>query len=205
VLPSGHSVQGRALHARFRGDPGAALRIMVVGSVHGNEPAGIRIVRALETAALPPGVALILVRDGNPDGHAADARVNAHGVDLNRNFPRGWRPSARGTGNYGGPRPLSEPESRFLAGVVEAARPKITIWFHQPFGLVDLSGGSTRLERRFARLIGLPARRLGPLPGTATRWENHRFGGTTSFVCELPAGHISRHRARQVARAVLAL
>jgi protein MpaA len=205
VLPTGRSVDGRPLRAIFRGDPAAPVRILVVGPVHGNEPAGIRIVRALAGMQLPAGVALVLVKDPNPDGHADHTRVNADGVDLNRNFPHGWRRSQVGSLQYGGPRPLSEPESRFLVRLIRATRPQISIWFHQPFGLVDLSGGSAALERRFARLAGLPARRLAPLPGTATRWENFTFPHTTSFVVEMPAGRIRAQTAHAVAEAVLEL
>ena len=63
-------------------------------------------------------------------------RQNARGIDLNRNFPRGWRRSPRGSRYYGGRRPLSQPESRAAARLVRRLEPRITIWFHQPYGFV---------------------------------------------------------------------
>ena len=42
-------------------------------------------------ARVPAAVDLWTIRTVNPDGTAADRRTNAHGVDLNRNFPRRWR------------------------------------------------------------------------------------------------------------------
>ena len=81
----------------------------------------------------------------------------------------------------------------------------MTIWFHQPFGLVDESGGSLAIEREFASLVGLPLRRLPRFPGGATDWQNARLRGTTAFVVELPAGSLSTAAAARYARAVLAL
>ena len=89
------------------------------------------------------------------------------------------------------PRRLSEPETRIARTLVAAAPSAVTIWFHQPLRLVDRSGGDSRIQRRFARLAGLPLRRIGPYPGTATRWQNHRFPGTTAFVVELPQGRLT--------------
>jgi protein MpaA len=199
-------VQGRPISVVSVGDPHATLAVLVVGCIHGDEPAGIGVVAALRSVAAPQGVRLWLVADLNPDGVHAGTRQNAHGVDLNRNFPFAWRPlGARGDQQYSGPAPLSEPESRIAHRLIVRVRPRVTIWFHQPLGLVDESGGDVSVERRYARLAHLPLRRLPRYPGSAAGWQDHRLAGTTAFVVELPAGSLSRGRARQLAAAVAAL
>ena len=181
----GHSVEGRPIVSFSIGPADAALKVLVVGAIHGNETAGMRIARRLIAAAPPPRTRLLVVPTINPDGVAAGSRGNAHGVDLNRNFPFHWRPLAGG--EYSGPRPLSEPESRAARRLVLREKPDVTIWFHQPFGLVDRPNGNPFAARRFANLIGLPFVRLpGPYPGSATRWQTHRFPNSTAFVVELP-------------------
>jgi len=199
----GRSVRGRPIEAVELGDPAAARKILVFGSIHGDETAGIALVRRLRQSAPPSGTALWIVEDLNPDGTAAHTRQNARGVDLNRNFPRRWRRAGRrGDPKYPGTRPLSEPETRIARTLIRRLHPEVTIWFHQPLTLVDRSGGDVRVERRFARASGLPLRRIGPLPGTATRWQNHRFAGTTAFVVELPPGPLRGARRARYASAV---
>ena len=161
------------------------MRVLVIGAIHGNETAGMRIARRLVATAAPAGTELLVVPTINPDGVAAHARGNAHGVDLNRNFPFRWRPLTGG--EYSGTRPLSEPESGAARRLILRTQPDLTIWFHQPFGLIDRPDGNPFAARRFARLIGLPLVRLpGPYPGSASRWQNHRFPHATAFVAELP-------------------
>ena len=194
----GHSVRGRAISAWELGAPAAPARVLVVGDIHGNEPAGIAVALALEQAAPRATLDLWVIDDLNPDGVAAHTRQNAHGVDLNRNFPYAWHAAGvRGDQQYPGPRPLSEPESRAAHALILRIRPAITIWFHQPLGVVDESGGDIAVERRFARASGLPLRRLTRYPGSAAGWQNHALAGSTAFVVELPAGPLS---ARSVAR-----
>jgi len=200
----GHSVQGRPIVATLNGDPAAPLQMLVVGSIHGNETAGMRVTRQLLARPAPRNAALRIVPTLNPDGVAANTRGNAHGVDLNRNFAYDWTPLTGG--EYAGPHALSEPESRAAARLIRATEPDVTIWFHQPFGIVDRSsGGDHRLERRFAQLIGLPFVRLkGRYPGSASRWQNHAFPGATAFVVELPT-FVSEALVRRSTRAVLRL
>jgi protein MpaA len=163
--------------------------VLIVGCIHGNECAGESILSALLHIAPRPGVQLWLVAQMNPDGTAAGTRQNADGVDLNRNFPFGWRPLTEPT-YFAGPRPLSEPETRAAVRLIRRLKPAVTIWYHQHEDLVDMAGGDRGVARRYARLAGLRASCLPFLPGTATAWSNHTFPGTTAFVVELPAGPV---------------
>ena len=202
----GRSVLGRSIYAVKLGDPDNERRTLVVGVIHGNEPAGIPIARNLASHRPPKERLLWIIKDLNPDGLAAGTRQNAHAVDLNRNFPWRWRPlGLRGALQYSGPRPLSEPESRIARSLILRVRPQITIWFHQPLGVVDESGGSLSVERRFSRLTGLPLQRLTRYPGSAASWQNHRLPQTTGFVVELPSGRLSPRRVSRYAGATLEL
>lgn len=193
----GESVRGRRVSAAHLGVPGAANTVLVVGAMHGDEPAGRAVARALETGPLPRASELWVLRDLNPDGSAAGRRQNARGVDINRNFPHRWR--RRGGRFDSGPRPLSEPETRIAQRLIRRVRPDLTLWLHQPYAIVVDASGDDRVERRVARLFRLPHRRLGFLRGTAVGWQNAAFPGTTGVVVELGPG---RPDAERYARAV---
>ena len=106
VVLLGRSVRRRPIRAVVVGRRSARRAVLVVGCVHGDEPAGIAVTRALRTAPPPPGVALWLVDAVNPDGCAAGILQNARGVDLNRNSPWHWRSLDRRGGLFwSGPRP----------------------------------------------------------------------------------------------------
>jgi len=196
----GRSVDGRPIDAIRVGDP-SGTPVLVVGCVHGNEPAGIAVARA-HAKHTPRGIDIWIVPDLNPDGVAADTRQNAHGVDLNRNFPFRWR---RQAGVYAsGSRPLSEREARIAYTLILRVHPRLTVWFHQHLDLVWASGGNRDVERTFARVSGLPYRALPPLDGSAIDWQNHALPGTTAFAAELPAGRASPAQVARYVRAVLA-
>jgi protein MpaA len=92
----GRSVQKRAITAAQIGDPSGTRVALVVGVIHGDERAGLRILRAIKREAVAhpgrlAGTQLWAVATVNPDGLRAHTRKNSHGVDLNRNFPYRWR------------------------------------------------------------------------------------------------------------------
>src|SRR4051812_4272284 len=159
VYTIGRSVQKRPIRVLVLGNPRAKHRVLVVGSIHGNERAGIPIARALERARLARDVAFWIVPVLNPDGAAANTRGNAHGVDLNRNFPWRWRKAARGL-YFSGKRAASEPETRAAMWLIRKVRPTLSIWYHQALRVVDESGGNVRLERRYARMVGMETKQL---------------------------------------------
>ncbi len=196
----GRSVQGRPIRAVEVGDP-HGTRVVVVGCIHGNETAGIAVARALEQLS-PQGLDLWIVPDLNPDGVAAGTRQNAHGVDLNRNFPVRWRPLG---GVYeSGPHALSERETRIAYTLIGRLRPHVTIWFHQHLDMVWASGGERRIEKAFARVSGLPYHPLPQLAGSSVTWQNNALKGTTAFAAELPAGEPETPAVQRYVRAVLA-
>ena len=203
ALPVGHSADGRAIRPVVLGTPAAAHRVLVVGCIHGNECAGLAVTRLLVRSRAPAGTEIVVVPDLNPDGYRRGTRQNARGVDLNRNFPSNWaRIGERGSLQYSGPRPLSERETRYAVALVQRVRPQVTIWFHQPQGVVRAWGGSVPTARRFAALAGVPYRSIEWPYGTAANWQNHRFPGTASFVVELPAGAVPAAQARRYVRAI---
>ena len=181
----GHSVEGRPIVSVRLGSKDPTTRMLVIGAVHGDERAGMRIAHLLTQLGAPSEAEILVVPTLNPDGIAARTRGNAHGVDLNRNFPFDWRPLS--AGEYSGPGPLSEPESRAAHRFILRTRPDVTIWLHQPFGLIDRPEGDPFAARRFSQLVGLPLVDLpGRYPGSASRWQNHRLPRTEAFVAELP-------------------
>ena len=199
----GRSVEGREIRAVRVGDRDSDRRALVVGAIHGNEAAGLRVTRALRGRAGIAGVDLWVVDSVNPDGLAHGARQNARGVDLNRNFPRRWRRSSRRSPYHSGSRALSEPESWIVAHWIERIRPAVTIWYHQPWGAVlRPCDGAATVERRYARLARLPTSCRGAdLSGTASAWQEHVLPGSEAFVVELGGGGISAKAARRHARA----
>jgi murein peptide amidase A len=204
ALTIGHSVQGRPIVVHRVGPDSAPRKVLVVGSIHGDERAGIAVTRALRSVAAPPGVQLLLVDRANPDGVVAGTRGDAHGVDLNRNFPWRWRPL--GGVYYSGPRPGSEPETRALRRFILRERPAVSIWFHQHLNFVLLERGADRaLMRGYARVAHMRTGPYPPVPGGAPRWENHALPDGSAFAVELAAGPLPPWRVRANVRAVLAV
>lgn len=192
----GHSVKGRRIYAFRLGERGKGIpTVLVMSTIHGNERAIRQIPQALRDGRPIHGVDLWVIPTANPDGYARNTRKNAHGVDLNRNFPADW---VHLTGHYAsGPKPASEPETRALMRFLRTVRPSRIVSFHQPLKAVDTAHKNKRFSRRLARALHLPLHTVtcgGGCHGTMTSWYNRRFRGTAVTV-EYGA-HPTRHRMR---------
>ncbi len=178
----GHSVKGRPIRAWRLGETGKR-RIVLISTMHGNEPHTRRILETLRDGPPLLGIDLWVIPTYNPDGLARGSRRNAHGVDLNRNFPYQW---ADLDGSYeSGPRPGSEPETRAMMAFLEEVQPRRVISFHQPLHGVDTDTKDPGFARRLARALRLPRTSLdcgGLCHGTMTMWFNHRFDGSALTV-----------------------
>ncbi len=200
----GHSVRGIALTATELGDP-ALPAVLVVGCIHGDEPAGVAVVNRLQATPARTGVHLWLVRTLNPDGEAAGTRGNAHRVDLNRNFPDVWKAiGPSGNLNYSGSAPLSEPESAAMAALLQQTRPWVGIWFHQSLDVIDISQGPRNVEDALASRLGVAERALTDYPGSAIGFED-QLRPASAFAFELPSGTLTPTRAAQIADALVAV
>jgi predicted deacylase len=154
--PIARSVEGRTIEAVTL-EPSSVgatpRRVLVIGSIHGNEPEGLPAVQPLIAALAAAradgslAASVRVIRDLNPDGTAAASRTNARGIDLNRNFPASNFSPATDRGTV----PLSEPESRTLARELDTFRPDLVIVFHSirsgPF--VNFDGPASDLAEAF--------------------------------------------------------
>lgn len=159
------------------------LRVLVVGAMHGDELTaaslalrwiGLAGAEGGDRAAPQPPVHWRFIPVLNPDGLLAPkpTRVNASGVDLNRNFPTpGWAQDApmywekrtrKDPRRWPGYTPLSEPESRFLHQQMEQFQPQLVVSIHAPYGVLDFDGPHDPP----ARLGRLRMDKLGVFPGS---------------------------------------
>jgi len=180
----GHSVGGRPIVAYHLGEQRRGVpTVVLISTMHGNEAAPRQILRALVDGQPVRDLDLWVVPTYNPDGLAAGSRRNAHGVDLNRNYPYNWVDL---DGSYeSGPRPASEPETRAMMGFLRKVRPDHVLSFHQPLLGVDTDTKRPAFARRVADVLNLPVNRFdcgGVCHGTMTGWYNHTFPGSALTV-----------------------
>lgn len=164
-------------------DDNRRARVLLVGGIHGDEYSSVSVVfkwlKRLEEkqhGQFHWRVVPVLNPDGLLRPPRMSRRMNANGVDLNRNFPSpGWDTEApkywiertrRNKRRYPGPAALSEPESRWLVEQLNSFRPDAVISVHAPHGIVDFDG--PRVPP--ARLGPLDLRLLGTYPGSMGRY-----------------------------------
>lgn len=144
---------------------------LILATIHGDEPAGTPLLRRLaqhlmNNLELLNGRTIILLPVANPDGFAQDTRLNARGVDLNRNFSADNRVNTKATGLSA----LSEPEARAISLIIEQYALDRIVSLHQRRGgrpgCIDYDGPAADLAKTMANYCDLPIKRLGAMPGS---------------------------------------
>ncbi|NKF21043.1 murein peptide amidase A [Solimonas sp. C16B3] len=157
-IGDGASVRGEPLMYRDylpRSRRAVPHRVLLLGGIHGDEFSAVSVVfdwmQRLQHERFQPFYWRV-IPSANPDGllsHPA-TRMNAHGVDLNRNFPTpNWKADAmaywigrtrRDPRRYPGPSALSEPETRWLLQQIRSFHPDAIVSVHAPYGVLDYDG-----------------------------------------------------------------
>lgn len=192
----GSSVKGRPITAYQFGT--GSQYVVYMGAMHGSEQGTKRLMDEWfsqlnsDPDRIPAGRSIIVIPAVNPDGYAANSRLNANGIDINRNFASNdWKqqvtlPGSSAVTNAGGPNPLSEPESRAIANYISRIRPRLVISYHSKASIVEAneSGDSVAVAAGYAsraRYRAVPRSQTGnsfahDTTGAMEDWMRERLG-----------------------------
>jgi murein peptide amidase A len=176
------SVKGQPIYTQDLPRQDAKMRVLVVGGIHGDElsTASLALHWLQLAKEIPADAHWRFIPLLNPDGLLSTParRTNANGVDLNRNFPTpNWEREAkiyweqkvkRDPRRWPGPKPLSEPESKFLHDEMERFKPHLIVSIHAPYGVLDFDGPTTpptKLGRLYLDQVGIFPGSLGNYGG----------------------------------------
>lgn len=141
-------------------------QILVIGVVHGDEYQGEYLIERYMKGTKKDGVLFLPCL--NPDGRDLKTRTNSNMVDLNRNFPtRNWVLGERDN-YFGGEKPASEVETRFLCEIIDKYRPSSIITLHTPYKIVNYDGPAKELAEMISMIMNYPVEEsIGyPTPGS---------------------------------------
>ncbi len=158
-------------------------KVLLIGGIHGDEYSSVSIVFKWMKTLDEHHSGLFHWRIAplvNPDGllQKESQRMNANGVDLNRNFPTpNWDEEAlsywedqtgRDPRRFPGQSAISEPETRWLTEEIERFQPDVIVSIHAPHGVVDYDGppdAPHKLGRLYLSLLGTYPGSLGRYAG----------------------------------------
>jgi protein MpaA len=188
--------------------------ILFLGGVHGDElPSVYLMFRLAQSLREHPETAkeacIVIAPLVNPDGFLKHrpTRVNANGVDINRNFPtkrwhldafRHWE--AKGKKNpryYPGPSPASEQETLFQMALIKRFKPQKILSVHSPLNFFDYDGPSADLNsfekwmEKICKESNHPLKKFGYYPGSLGNYAGHEHNIFT-LTLELPTSDPSR-------------
>jgi len=208
----GKSVQGRALVFADLGDVRAKNTTLIFSTIHGDEVTplyvGLQIAHWIkEHQGQLHDTRVILAPLVNPDGffHIPRTRMNARGVDVNRNFPtRDWKTMAHKAWkkkHHSDPRRFpgnvaaSEPETQFQQELIRRFRPQKIMGIHSPLNFLDYDGPSALSLAKFPSeyvqqclklRTRLKAITTGYFPGSLGNYAGQERGIPT-LTLELPS------------------
>lgn len=189
-LPHGTSVKGEKIEA-YKSDVEGQKYFYILGAVHGDEVEGAHLAKKLHEwldnnseVNLP----MIIVPVVNVDGYNARTRVNANGVDLNRNLPSNqWTPEAREAKYFPGTAPLSEPENKFLVELFNKYPPRFIISFHSWYPVINYNGACKEVAEFLASYNKYPIEAdflTHPTPGSLGEFGPQEFKAPVlTFEC----------------------
>ncbi|NKI73753.1 murein tripeptide amidase MpaA [Dickeya sp. CFBP 2040] len=180
---------------------------LIIAGTHGDETASVVALSCALRTLAPGNRAHHVILAVNPDGCQLGLRANAHGVDLNRNFPAtNWRPDntvyrwsegtpVRDVQLSTGESPGSEPETQALCRLIEQLSPPWVVSFHEPLACID-DPQRSELGAWLAHEFSLPlVDDVGyPTPGSFGSWCAERQ--LHCITAELPpvAADSANHR-----------
>jgi len=140
-------------------------KILVIGVFHGDEPQGEYFINSYLAKNPKAGKNSIYFI---PRLNFNNVRQNINAVDLNRNFPtKNW---VLGEKNdyFGGDKPNSEIETRFLVDLINDNKFDAIITIHSPYKTVNYDGPAQQLADKISEIIGYPTSSdIGyPTPGS---------------------------------------
>jgi protein MpaA len=191
-LTPGKSVKGEIISA-YISDKKADKYFYILGAVHGDEVEGAHLASELfkwlsETSEVD--MPIIIVPVVNVDGFKEKNRVNANGVDLNRNLPSNqWTAEAREPKYFPGTAPLSEPENKFLVNLFEKYPPRFIISFHSWYPVINYNGACKEVAEFLASFNSYPIEAdflTHPTPGSLGEYgPQHLKIPVLTFECPL--------------------
>ena len=144
-LESGKSVEGAEVEA-FKSDVNHEKYLYLMAGTHGDEVEGVYVLKKLfewlKSDHLISDLPIVVLPILNIDGYCAQRRINSHSVDLNRNYPTGWKADFKKEKNNPGSGPLSEPENQYLVKLFDKFPPGFVISFHSWKPILNFNGNA---------------------------------------------------------------
>jgi len=188
--------------------------ILFLGGVHGDELPTVYFMFKLaqyvkDNPALFKDKCIVIAPLLNPDGFLSTSptRINANGVDINRNFPtRDWQTSAirlwikktkKNKRYYPGARPSSEQETQFQLALIKKFKPQKILSAHSPLNFYDYDGPSSDLNsfeqwmEQICKEVDHPLKKFGYFPGSLGNYAGHERNIFT-LTLEMPSSDSKR-------------